>query len=98
MVKMQAVIPGMTPELQQQLGTHGQIWESEALAARWGFGSAELGYSQTGMQMSDDLARDLRFPDKAELLAYVGKAFAAAEQVVRSIEEPQFQAAEQPSR
>ena len=46
--------------------------------------------------MSDDVARELRFPDKAELLAYVGKVFAAVEQVVKTIDEQQFQAAEQP--
>jgi len=92
---MQAVIPGMSPELQQQLGSHGQIWERQALGVRWGFGLTELGYSQTGMQMRDDVARDLRFPDKAELLAYVGKAFAAVEQIVRSIDALQFQEAEQ---
>jgi hypothetical protein len=93
---MQAAIPGMTPELRQQLGAPVQIWEREGLAARWGFGFAELGYSQTGMSMSDDVARDLSFPDKAELLAYVGKAFAAVEQIVKSINDHQFAQAEQP--
>jgi hypothetical protein len=93
---MRAAIPGMTPELQQQLGAPVQIWESEGLAARWNFDFAELGYSQTGMSMSDDVARDLNFPDKAELVAYVSKAFAAVEQIVRSIDDHQFEQEEQP--
>jgi hypothetical protein len=78
------------------LGAPVQIWESEGLAARWGFGFVELGYSQTGMSMSDDVARDLSFPDKAELVAYVSKAFAAVEQIVRSIDDHQFAQEEQP--
>jgi hypothetical protein len=34
---VQASIPGMTGELGRRLGPGAQIWESEDLAARWGF-------------------------------------------------------------
>jgi hypothetical protein len=92
---MQAAIPGMTSELQQRLPARTQIWESEALAVRWGFAVAALGYSETGMQMSDEVARQLPFPEKIELLAYVRRAFAAVDEVARRIDDRQFQEAEQ---
>ncbi len=92
---MQAAIPGMTSGLQQRLPARIQIWESEALAVRWGFATAALGYSETGMQMSDEVARQLPFPEKIELLAYVRRAFAAVDEVARSIDAHQFQEPEQ---
>lgn len=93
---MQAAIPGMTPELKKRLGARVQIWESEDLAAHWGFPADQLGYAQTGMEMSDDVVRELRFPAKTDLLAYARQAFAAVEQVVAAIDEQQFHEAEQP--
>lgn len=93
---MQAAIPGMTPVLQQQFGTRAQLWEREALAHRWGFTQEQLGYAQTGMTMPDDIARTLRFPAKAALLAYARDAFAAVELVVKTMDEGQLVAPEQP--
>jgi hypothetical protein len=93
---LQASIPGMTPELSHRLGTGVQLWEAEGLANRWGFASADLGYAETGMEMSDEAAFRLTFPAKDELLSYVERVFALAERAVHAIDEQQFQAAEQP--
>lgn len=92
----QAVVPGMTAELGQRLGPGVQVWEAEELAARWHFDSPQLGYASTGMSMSDDVATHLPFPHKDELLAYMRKAFAAAERASRAIDDHQFVEVEQP--
>lgn len=46
---MQAAFPGMPPVLQQQFGSHPQLWLHDNLAARWGFTAEQLGYAETGM-------------------------------------------------
>jgi hypothetical protein len=92
----QASVPGMTAELTRRLGNGVQIWHTEKLAALWGFDSARLGYAETGMQMPDDVALALPFPPKAELLAYMENAFAAAERAVNAIDDEQLVSAEQP--
>jgi uncharacterized damage-inducible protein DinB len=92
----QAAVPGMTTELGRRLGPGAQVWESEGLAARWGFDAGQLGYGATGMTMPDDVAANLPFPNKAELLAYLRQALAAADQAVKAIDEQQFQETEQP--
>ena len=91
----QASIPAMTPELSHRLPAGFQIWEREQFAERWGFDDAKLGFAGTGMQMPDELALQLVFPEKAELLRYVELAFAAIEQAVSVIDDEQFMADEQ---
>jgi hypothetical protein len=93
---LQAAIPGMTAELGQRLGSGAEIWEQDGLTARWGFDDERLGFAATGMQMSDDVARTLPLPDKATLLVYVRRVFAAAERATGAIDEQQFVADEQP--
>jgi hypothetical protein len=92
---MQVIFPGMTPELKRRLGERVQIWNSEELAAKWGFQSSQLGFAETGMEMSDGEARRLNFPSKADMLDYARKAFSAVEEVVTAIDEEQFNAPEQ---
>jgi uncharacterized damage-inducible protein DinB len=92
----QACVPGMTPELGRRLGLGAQIWDAEKLAERWGLNTVHLGYADTGMSMADDVAMRLTFPAKDELLDYVGRAFAVAERAVKTIDDQQFQSAEQP--
>jgi hypothetical protein len=93
---LQAAIPGMTPELDHRLGPRPQLWEANDLAVRWGFDPDQLGYGATGMTMPDEVAANLPFPSKSELLAYLRQVFVAAEQAVKAIDEREFQAAEQP--
>lgn len=91
----QACVPGMTPELRKRLSAGVQIWDSEQIANRWGFDNTQLGFAATGMEMPDDIALNLSFPAKAELLDYMERSFAAAERAVKAIDDEQFLAAEQ---
>lgn len=93
---LQAAIPGMTPELGRRLGTGVQIWHNEGLADRWGFKASELGYAETGMNMSDAAAQGLSFPAKDALLDYIERVFASAERAVDAIDDEQFVNLEQP--
>lgn len=94
---LQATLPTMTPELGRRLGTRPQIWVAEGFAARWGLESGTLGYEETGMLLDDESAARLRFPNRAELLDYARRAFAAAEAAVALVDEAQFGAFEQPA-
>lgn len=87
---LQAQISTMTPRLQEVLGPGREIWESEALAARWGFESAVLGWRQMGTDMDDRVAAALRFPDKEIVVGYTRRAFEMAERAVDSIADEEF--------
>ncbi len=91
---LQAALPGMTPVLTHRLGSGHQIWETDALAVRWGLEGEQYGYANTGMGMSDDLARTFVFPSRTELLAYLQKVIDAAERALRELDDEQFAAAE----
>lgn len=91
----QAAVPGMLPAL-ERLGSADQIWHTEGLAARWGFVPDQLGFAETGMYMPDAVALALLFPPKNQLLDYVTRAFALADQRVSSLTDAEFESAEQP--
>jgi hypothetical protein len=93
---VQAALPGMTPDLARLLGMRPQHWESERLAEAWGWSAIDLGNADTGMQMSDDLARTLPFPEGAALLEYARRTFEAANQAVEVIDDTLAVAPEQP--
>lgn len=93
---IQAAIPGMTVELGSRLGPGKQVWESQREMPHWSGVVGELGYAETGMDMDEEQAAALKFPPKNLLLDYVGNAFRAAEQAVRSVDEAQFMMEEQP--
>ncbi|MBK8048179.1 MAG: DinB family protein [Anaerolineales bacterium] len=90
-----ASVPGYTPVLGERLGPGGQIWVAENIGAQWGWPVDALGYAATGMQMSELVAADLTFPPKAQFVAYVHRAFAAAERAISAIDAEQFDEAEQ---
>lgn len=89
---LQANLPEMTPELGQKLGPSRQIWESENLAAKWGFEASGLGYSETGWLMDDAEAANLPLPPKDILLNYVKRVFTKAERAVDALDDKFFQA------
>ena len=91
---LQAAIPGMAQELRSRLGTGQQIWIADQLGTRWQLAGPSLGFDDTGMGM--DSTTPLILPAKATLLAYVARAFAAAEQAVDAIDDTLFTAVEQP--
>ncbi len=67
-------------------GGKGHIWERDGLARRWGWSGA-LGFAGTGTEMADDIATNLPLPAKEVVLDYVGRAFAAAEEAVESLDD-----------
>lgn len=87
---LQTQIPTMTPRLQEVLGPRREIWELEALAIRWGFAPAALGWRQMGTDMDDTVAGSLRFPDKRTVIGYMRRAFEEAEHAVDSIADEEF--------
>jgi hypothetical protein len=87
---LQAQIPGMTPRLQQVLGPRRGIWETEDLAAMWGFDPAILGWRQMGTDMEDKIAASLPFPDKDTVVGYMHRSFEQAASAVDSIADDEF--------
>jgi uncharacterized damage-inducible protein DinB len=92
---MQAVVPGMTPQLKQRLPLGVQIWERDKMAEHWGFDNQKLGWAATGMFMKDADALNLTFPAKTELLGYLEKSFAGIERALSAVDDQQFAAIEQ---
>jgi hypothetical protein len=77
--------------LWEMIGHMGaQIWETEGLAARWGFDDFDLGFAETGMGMGEDVLSSLPFPAKGLLLDYAERAFTGADQAVGTISDDQF--------
>ena len=68
----------------------GQIWEQEALGAKWELGEPDLGYADTGMGMADDVLASLSFPEKGILVDYARRAFAEAEQALLAVRDEQI--------
>ena len=71
-------------------GRGSQLWEAEALAARWNLETHSLGYAQTGMELDEQSAAALRLPEKRQLLDYARRAFATAQEAVAQIGDPEF--------
>jgi len=70
-----------------------QVWEREALADRWSLGSGALGRRDTGTEMSDEAAEEIRFPDQKEVVGYARTAFAYAEEAITLVPDDQLLAA-----
>jgi DinB family. len=70
-----------------------QVWEREALADRWSLGSGALGRRDTGTEMSDEAAEEIRFPDQKEVVGYARIAFAYAEEAITLVPDDQLLAA-----
>jgi uncharacterized damage-inducible protein DinB len=47
-----------------------QVWERESLADRWSLASGSLGRRDTGTEMSDETAEEMRFPNQKEVVGY----------------------------
>jgi hypothetical protein len=88
--RLQATLPAMA--LVQPSDTVPEIWETERLAQSWGWQADTLGYGQSGMEMGDEMAADLKLPDKLALADYARLAFAAADRAVGLLEDDQLEA------
>jgi uncharacterized damage-inducible protein DinB len=89
--RLQATLPIMMLVPAQPIDPAQEIWEIDGLARRWGWQTTTLGYGQTGMEMSDEMAADLKLPHKDMLLEYARAAFAAANRAVGVIEDHQLE-------
>jgi hypothetical protein len=87
---LQAEIPMMTLRLREVLGTRREIWESESMAANWGFDPAILGWNQMGTDMEDAAAASLSFPNKKTVVGYARRSFDTAEDVADCLTEDEF--------
>jgi DinB superfamily len=67
-----------------------QVWEREALADRWSLASDSMGRRDTGTDMSDEAAEEVRFPDQEEVIDYARLAFEYAEEAITFISDDQL--------
>ena len=62
-----------------------QVWERESLADRWSLAHGSMGRRDTGTEMSDETAEEIRFPDQTEVAGYARLAFAYADEAIELI-------------
>jgi hypothetical protein len=62
-----------------------QVWDRESLADRWSLPSGSLGRRDTGTELSDEAAEEIRFPDQQAVVEYARLAFAYAEEGIELI-------------
>src|ERR1700674_5144666 len=67
-----------------------QVWERESLANRWSLASGSMGRRDTGTEMSDEAAEEIRFPDQEEVVGYARLAFAYAEEAITLVADDQL--------
>lgn len=60
-----------------------QVWERESLADRWSLPAGSMGRRDTGTEMTDEAAEEIRFPDQKEVVGYARLAFAYAEEGIQ---------------
>jgi DinB family protein len=71
-----------------------QVWERETLAARWSLVPGSLGRRDTGTEMSDEMAEEIRFPDQKEVISYARLAFAYTEEGIALVPDARLLAIE----
>lgn len=59
-----------------------QVWERESLADRWSLASGSMGRRDTGTEMPDEAAEEIRFPGRQDVIEYARLAFAYAERAI----------------
>jgi hypothetical protein len=62
-----------------------QVWERESLAQKWSLAAGSMGRRDTGTEMSNEAAEEVRFPGQKEVVQYARLAFAYAEQGIALI-------------
>jgi len=67
-----------------------QVWERESLADRWSLVSGSLGRRDTGTELSDEAAEEIRFPAQVEVVGYAKLAFAYADEAITLISDDQL--------
>lgn len=85
--RVQATLPAMSAALGERFDAGGEVWEIKALARQWGWQTEQLGYGQTGMELSDELAAELQLPPRDVLVDYARQAFAAADRAFAALDD-----------
>jgi hypothetical protein len=67
-----------------------QVWERESLGDRWSLASGSMGRRDTGTEMSDEAAEEIRFPVQKEVVGYARLAFAYADEAITLIRDDQL--------
>jgi DinB superfamily len=67
-----------------------QVWERESLANRWSLASGSMGRRDTGTEMSNEAAEEIRFPDQEAVIGYARLAFAYAEEAITLVPDDQL--------
>jgi hypothetical protein len=62
-----------------------QVWERESLSDRWLLAPGSMGRRDTGTEMPDEAAEQMRFPGQEEVVGYARLAFAYAEEGIELI-------------
>jgi hypothetical protein len=62
-----------------------EVWQRESLAAGWSLASGTLGRRDTGTEMPDDNAENMKFPYQSAVIGYARRAFAFVEDAIESI-------------
>jgi DinB superfamily len=70
--------------LHKELGRdpRSPVWDRESLSDRWSFPTGSMGRRDTGTEMSDEAAEQMRFPRQEEVVGYARRAFAYADEGV----------------
>jgi len=67
-----------------------QVWERESLAERWSLAPGSMGRRDTGTEMSDEAAEEMRFPIQKEVVDYARLVFAYAEEAIKLIKDEEL--------
>ncbi|HEV8536886.1 MAG TPA: DinB family protein [Candidatus Limnocylindria bacterium] len=84
---LQSILSTMTPALEERLGAAAEVWTRDKFAGKWRLPAEMLGTVETGMGMDEDISARLALPAKEDLLAYVSRAFDAADRSVDSLQD-----------
>ena len=71
-------------------GDQRSIWEREGLPGRWGWDSADLGATQTGMGMDEGVSAQLPLPAKTEIERYARASFRVLDACIADLDEAAF--------
>jgi len=88
--RLQARIPDMSPQMTERLGKATEVWETERMTGSWEISVSALGYGDTGMEMSDEMAANFVLPPKSVLIGYLQRTLAAVERSIAAIDTKQF--------
>lgn len=70
-----------------------QVWDREEQAARWAIPSGSAGRRDTGTEMPDEAAEEMRFPGQEQVIRYARLVFDYVDEAITLISDEQLLAA-----